>query len=49
MYEPTEKITSVMLGSKQKRLVLLLSQPGVAAKMCLQFLIHWFPLRVRES
>lgn len=33
MCKPTEKITAVMLRSKQKRLVLLLSQPRVAAKM----------------
>lgn len=49
MYKPTEKITAVMLESKQKRLVLLLSQPGVAANICLQFIIHSFPLYVRKS
>jgi len=49
MWKPTEKIAAVMLESKQKRLILLLSQPGVAAKICLQFIIHWFPLYVRKS
>lgn len=37
MYKPTEKITAVMLESKQKGFVLL-SQPGVAAKIRLHFL-----------
>lgn len=49
MYKPTEKITAVMLERKQKRLVLLLSQPGVAAKIYLQFIIYWFPLCVRKG
>lgn len=33
MYKPAEKITATMLRSKQKRLVLLLSQPRAAAEM----------------
>lgn len=37
MYKPTEQITAVRLKSEQKRLVLL-SQPGVAAKISLHFI-----------
>lgn len=36
MYKPTEQITAVMLESEEKRLVLL-SEPGVAAKIRLSF------------
>lgn len=36
--QPRKK-PAVMLEDKQKRLFLLLSQPGVAAKMCLKFVI----------
>lgn len=48
MYKTTKKITAVMLESKQKRFVLFLSHPGVAAVKCLQLIIHWFPLCVQE-
>lgn len=47
MYKPTKKITAVMLESKQKRFVLFVSHPGVAAMKSLQ-MVHWFPLCVQE-